>query len=215
MDPGVREAGRPPLSALLQRRSWVYNTAAQTIYTFAMGGLAVWMPTYFVRTRHLPLATATTAFGGVLLMAGFVGTMLGGRFGDRLAARRPDGHFLMSGVALCASLPFTALAILAASPVIFWPAMFVTLALLFLNTGPLNAAMANVLPAALRGRGFAMNTLAIHLLGDALSPWLIGVGSDRVGLRLPVLATGTLLVVSGLVLLAGRRALVRDLEAAA
>ena len=45
--------------------------------------------------------------------------------------------------------------------------MFVTLLLLFINTGPLNAAMANVLPAELRGRGFAINTMAIHLLGDA------------------------------------------------
>ena len=57
--------------------------------------------------------------------------------------------------------------------------MFVTLLLLFLNTGPLNAAMANVLPPELRGRGFALYTVAIHLLGDAPSPALIGVASDR------------------------------------
>jgi MFS family permease len=93
--------------------------------------------------------------------------------------------------------------------------MFVTLTLLFLNTGPLNAAMANVLPAELRGRGFAFNTTAIHLFGDAASPFLIGVASDRIGLRIPVLATGALMVVAGFVLLAGRKALVRDLKAAA
>jgi MFS family permease len=201
--------------ALVRRRSWLYNTAAQTIYTFAIGGLAVWMPTYFVRVRHLPLAYATTMFGALLLLAGFAGTLLGGRLGDRLAKRRTDGHFLMSGVALCASLPFTLLAILSPSPAIFWPAMFVTLTLLFLNTGPLNAAMANVLPADLRGRGFALNTMAIHLLGDALSPWLIGVASDRIGLRWPVLATATLMVAAGAVLLAGRGALRRDLQAIA
>jgi MFS family permease len=209
-------AGPPPsVGALFARRSWVFNTAAQTIYTFAMGGLAVWMPTYFVRVRGLPEATASTAFGIVLLAAGFIGTLAGGRIGDRLAARRPDGHFLMSGVALVASLPFTVLAILSPSPAIFWPAMFVTLALLFLNTGPLNAAMANVLPAELRSRGFALNTFAIHVLGDAASPTIIGFISDRIGLRVPVLATGTLLVVSGLVLLAGRRALTRDLATTA
>jgi hypothetical protein len=120
----------------------------------------------------------------------------------------------MSGAALVASLPFTVLAILSPSPAIFWPAMFVTLALLFLNTGPLNAAMANVLPAELRSRGFALNTFAIHAFGDAASPTIIGVVSDRIGLRLPVLATGALLVLSGVVLLAGRRALIRDLAEA-
>ncbi|MEA2699561.1 MAG: transporter, Spinster family, sphingosine-phosphate transporter, partial [Myxococcales bacterium] len=201
------------LRALGQRRSYVYNTVAQTIYTFAIGGLAGWMPTYFVRERHLPLKTADLTFGGVLLAAGFAGTLLGGRLGDVMARRGRDGYFVMSGGALLLSLPFTLLAVLSPTPAIFWPAMFVTLLLLFLNTGPLNAAMANVLPADLRGRGFALYTMSIHLFGDAASPWLIGVTSDRIGLKYPVLVTGTLLTVSGVVLLMGRRALIRDLEA--
>jgi len=196
------------------RRSFIYNTVSQTIYTFTVGGVAVWMPTYFIRVRGLPLASAGTAFGGVLAAAGLLGTLIGGRLGDRLTRRHPDAHFLMSGIALIASLPFTLLAVLAASPAIFWPAMFVTLTLLFLTTGPLNAAMANVLPAALRGRGFAFNMVAIHLLGDALSPYLIGRASDRIGLGMPVLVTGLLVVVAGGVLLAGRGALTRDLAAA-
>jgi sugar phosphate permease len=203
------------MRALWRRPSFVYNTAAQTIYTFAMGGLATWMPTYFVRVRHLPLAQADRSFGIVLLLAGFVGTLAGGRLGDRLALRRADGHFLLSGVALVASLPFTLLAILSPTPAIFWPSMFVTLALLFLNTGPLNAAMANVLPASLRGWGFALNTMAIHVLGDGASPKIIGMVSDKIGLGLPVLVTGSILVLAGVVLLAGRQALVRDLQAAA
>jgi MFS family permease len=197
------------------RRSFIFNTASQTIYTFTVGGLAVWMPTYFIRERGLSVAAAGTAFGGVLALAGLAGTLLGGNLGDRLSRRRPDAHFLMSGVALVASLPFTLLAVLSPSPAIFWPAMFVSLTLFFLTTGPLNAAMANVLPAALRGRGFAVNTMAIHLLGDALSPVLIGVASDHMGLRTPVLATSMLMVIAGAVLLAGRGAFRRDLQAVA
>jgi MFS family permease len=198
------------------RRSFIYNTAAQTIYTFVVGGLAVWMPTYFIRERGLSVGSAGTAFGGVLALAGFAGTIIGGRLGDRLSRRRPDAHFLMSGIALIASLPFTLAAVLAPSPAIFWPAMFVSLTLFFLTTGPLNAAMANVLPAALRGRGFAVNTMAIHLFGDVLSPTLIGLASDHVhGLRAPVLATGSLMVVAGAVLLGGLGALRRDLAAVA
>jgi predicted MFS family arabinose efflux permease len=203
------------LRALAARPSFVYNTAAQIIYTFAMGGLATWMPTYFVRVRHLPLAQADTVFGGVLLLAGFVGTLAGGRLGDRMALRRADGHFLLAGAALLASLPFTLLAILWPAPAIFWPSMFVTLSLLFFNTGPLNAAIANVLPASLRGWGFALNTMAIHVFGDGASPKLIGAASDKIGLALPVLVTGMIPVLAGVVLLAGRRALVRDLQAAA
>jgi predicted MFS family arabinose efflux permease len=201
----------PSLGALLRIPSFLFNTAAQIIYTFVVGGLATWMPTYFVRVRHLPLASADLMFGGVLAAAGLVGTLIGGRLGDRLAARHPSGHFLLSGASLLLSVPFAVAGIVAPSPAIFWPAMFVALTFLFLNTGPLNAAMANVLPAQLRGWGFAMNTMAIHLLGDAASPTVIGFASDRIGLKLPVLVTVTLPFLAGLVLLAGRSALTRDL----
>ena len=95
---------------------------------------------------------------------------------------------------------------------IFWPSMFVTLALLFLNTGPLNAIMTNILPPGVRALGFGLSTMSIHLFGDALSPVLIGIASDRVGLQAPVVACGALLPVAGVVLMMGRRALERDLE---
>lgn len=198
---------------LVARRSYLFNVAAQTVYTFAMGGLAAWMPTFFFRERGLPLAEAGIIFGGIVCLSGFIGTLVGGQLGDRLARRVPTGAFLFSGAALVLSLPFSMLAILSRSPAIFWPSMFMTLMLLFLNTGPLNAAMANVLPASVRSRGFGFSTMSIHLLGDALSPVLIGLASDRWGLQLPILVTSMLLVLSGLLLLAGRPSLRRDLEA--
>jgi MFS family permease len=201
------------LQALAARRSWVSNTVAQVIYTFAMGGLATWMPTYFVRERGIPLATAASTFGLILVAAGFLGTLIGGRLSDALARRVPGAHFVLSGWSLVGSIVFTLPAVLAPSPMIFWPATFATLLLLFVNIGPLNAAMANVLPADLRARGFAVTTGVMHLLGDAASPWLIGVASDAVGLRLPVLVTGSLLVLAGIVLLLDRASLVRDLRA--
>ena len=214
---GAADAGAPRISlreslaALGRHRSFVYNTGAQIIYTFVVGGLATWMPTYFVRIRHLPLASADLTFGGVLAAAGLVGTLIGGRLGDRLTERHPAGHFLLSGMSLVLSLPFAVIGVLVPSPAIFWPAMFVALTLLFLNTGPLNAAMANVLPPNLRGWGFAINTTAIHLFGDAASPYVIGFISDRAGLQLPVLVTAALPILAGLVLLAGRKALTADL----
>ncbi|HET7342511.1 MAG TPA: MFS transporter [Methylomirabilota bacterium] len=220
MDPAGTAAPVPlalgaSLRALLRRRSYVVNTVAQVIYTFAMGGLATWMPTYFVRVRGIPLATAASTFGVLLVVAGFAGTLLGGRIASGVAKRWPGADFTISGWSLAVSIVFTVFAVLAPQPIVFWPAMFVTLVLLFVNIGPLNAAMANVLPAELRARGFAGTTMLIHLLGDAASPWIIGEFSDRVGLQLPVLLTGCLLSVAGAVLLLWRRTLVDDLRATA
>jgi MFS transporter, Spinster family, sphingosine-1-phosphate transporter len=212
--PATPVALGPSLRALCARRSYLVNTAAQVLYTFAMGGLATWMPTYYVRERGLSLGTAATTFGLLLLIGGFAGTVLGGLVTDRLAKRLPGAEFAISGWGLVISILFTAGAVLAPVPEVFWPCTFVTLLLLFLNIGPLNAAMANVLPADLRARGFALTTMAIHLFGDAASPWLIGVASDRVGLTLPTLVCGIMLTAAGILLLAGRSALRRDLAAA-
>ena len=206
-----------PLTELLrtlgQRPSYFFNVAAQTVYTFTMGGLGVWMPTYFVRERHLGVAQASTLFGALLLCTGFVGTLLGGPLGDRLARKYRGAHFTFSGVTMLASLPCTAIAVLSPTPAIFWPAMGATLFFLFLNYGPLNAAMVNVLPGNARASGVGLHTTTIHL-GDGFSPFLIGMASDAIGLRIPVLCTGLLVGLSGIILILGRHHLDRDLATA-
>ena len=212
--PPTRLALGASLRALRARPSYVVNTAAQVLYVFAMGGLATWIPTYFVRERGIPLASATSTFGLLLVVAGFGGTLVGGQLGDRLSERARGAQFSVSGWSLVGSIAFTIPAVLSPTPKIFWPSMFVTLFLLFFNIGPLNAAMANVLPPDLRARGFALTTMAVHLLGDAVSPWIIGAASDRVGLTIPVLVNGILLAVAGVVLLVWRATLERDMEAA-
>jgi len=211
--PAVPAALGPSLRALWARRSYLYNTGAQILYTFAMGGMATWMPTYYVRERGLTLTEASTIFGILLLVAGFLGTVVGGQLADRLAKHLSGAQFAVSGWGLVLSLLFTLGAVLAPSPAVFWPCTFVTLLLLFLNIGPLNAAMANVLPPDLRARGFALSTMAMHLLGDAASPWVIGVVSDYAGLTAPMLGAGVMLAIAGVLLLVGRSALDRDVAA--
>jgi MFS transporter, Spinster family, sphingosine-1-phosphate transporter len=199
---------------LASRPSYFLNMAAQTVYTFTMGGLGAWMPTYFVRERGISVGRAGTIFGLLLLGAGFLGTLAGGQIGDRLATRYRSAHFAFSGLTMLASLPFSVVAILSPHPLVYWSAMGATLFCLFLNNGPLNAAMVNVLPTTARARGVGLHTTTIHLLGDACSPLLIGVASHALGLRLPVLVTGLLVGLAGLLLLAGRAHLARDLDSA-
>ena len=202
------------LRVLGHRRSYFVNVAAQTVYTFTMGGLGAWMPTYFVRERGLSVSRAGTLFGILLLVAGFLGTLAGGQIGDRLARRFRSAHFVFSGITLLAAIPFTLAAVLSPDPAIYWPATGMTLFCLFLNNGPLNAALVNVLPTTARARGVGLHVTTIHLFGDACSPFLIGVASHAMGLRMPVLATGLLASVAGLILLLGRGSLARDLAAA-
>src|SRR5574341_2379362 len=55
---------------LARNRSWLFTTLGMAAMTFALGGMASWMPTFFVRTRGLPLDEANTLFGGITVAAG-------------------------------------------------------------------------------------------------------------------------------------------------
>ena len=55
-----------------------------------------------------------------------------------------------------------------------WVMCAIAVFCLFFNTGPSNAILANVTHPSVRASAFAVNILVIHLLGDALSPPILG-----------------------------------------
>ena len=63
---------------LVRIPSLVTNILAQTAFTFALGGLAVWAPKYIYEARGIPLHQADTIFGAILAAAGLLSTLCGG-----------------------------------------------------------------------------------------------------------------------------------------
>lgn len=178
-------AGGPGLAdylELLRTRSYVLNCLAMTAMTFAVGGLAAWVPTYLVRVRGMGLAEADLAFGLLTLVSGLGGTMAGGWLGDRLLSRIPTAYFLVSGVGLALSVPCASAVILLEDRTWVLAAIFLAEVFIFLNTGPLNAITADVSRENVRATAYAANIFVIHALGDAISPTIVGVISDRLGL---------------------------------
>jgi len=169
---------------LLRTPSYVLNCLAMTAMTFAVGGLAAWVPTYLTRVRGMGLAQANLIFGVLTLVSGVGGTMAGGWIGDRLLPRVRSAYFLVSGVGLVLSVPCAAAVILVEDRSWVLVAIFLAEVFIFLNTGPLNAIIANVSRAEVRATAYAANIFVIHALGDAVSPTVVGVMSDRVGLAL-------------------------------
>jgi len=208
---------RPPavstiLRTLARSRSFVINTAGYTAATFAMGGLAAWWPTFLYRERGVPLDQGGLYFGAVLVVAGFLGTLAGGSLGDRINLRHRGGYFLAAGWGMILALPFSVVAALSQDPTLYWSATFGALFFLFFNTAPLNAVLVNVVPATMRSSAVAVNVLVIHMLGDAISPWLIGKVSDGSSLGVAILLNCVMIAVSGLILLGGSGVLRRDMD---
>ena len=106
------------LRTLRRNRRYAGTVLGYAAYTFAIGGLAVWMPTFLERVRGQELASADFFVGAVTAVAGLGGTFVGGYLGDRLTARVRDGHVWLSGVSTLAAVVPAWLALTSPSPAI-------------------------------------------------------------------------------------------------
>jgi MFS family permease len=198
--------------ALLDTKSFVHTTLGLSFMTFALGGMAYWMPTFFHRERGLPLDEANTLFGGMTVVSGLVGTFLGGWLGDWLLKKTPQAYLLVSGWGMLAAVPFAAIGLLSETREIYLGAIFLTQVFVFLNTGPANAVLVNVAMPEIRATAIAVSIFVYHLLGDVPSPILIGRASDALGLEKALLITSAAMALSGVFYLLGARTLGADTE---
>ncbi len=191
-------------------RSFRLITLAGAGMTFALGGFAVWMPTYFHRAWALDVGRAGTLFGATTVLGGLAGSLLGGWLSDRLRRTDPTADLVVSGWGLLLGMPLAVGAIAAPSLASATVCLFVAETFLFLNMGPLNAAIVAVIPLDKRSMAFAANIFVIHLLGDAVSPAIIGWGSDHFGLMRSLLAACLALGAGGALCLLARGGFVAD-----
>lgn len=167
---------------LMHNKPYVVTVLGYAAYTFAVGGLAVWMPAFLERSRGIPRADATVSFGTIVVITGFVGTFVGGWLGDYCAKYSRQAYLWLSAIATLVAAPFVWVALTTQSHSLYLVCMVVAQLCLFLSTGPLNAAIVNLVAAGERASAIALEVFAIHLLGDALSPPLIGALSDAYSL---------------------------------
>jgi len=200
------------LPVLLRNGAFMSATLGLAMYTFAMGGLQAWIPTFLTRVRSLSLDEANTVFGAITCFNGIVATLIGGWIGDRLLKRYAGAYYTFSGVAMLVAVPLMIMAIYLTGSVMF-PAIFVAEFFLLINTGPVTAALVNSVGPAIRSTAMAVNIFVIHLLGDASSPWVIGKISDKTSLQTGFWATFVAAGLSGLILIYGARFAVTTFKA--
>jgi MFS family permease len=207
-------------AVLLKIPSYLINTAAMTAMTFAIGGVAIWMPTYLQSDRGMSPESSGLMFGLILVVAGLFATLGGGIAGDKLRGRIPGSYFFVSGLGMIAGFPLFLLLLVTPFPAA-WGVIFLAVFCLFFNTGPSNTALANTTPPAIRASAFAINILFIHLFGDAVSPGIIGWIRDHTppvdgqpSLRLGFVAVSGMMLLGGIIWFWGMRYLDKDTQAA-
>jgi hypothetical protein len=115
------------------------------------------------------------------VVGGLVGTGVGGVIADKLVGRTKNPYLALSAVSMVPAAVFAGLALVVPAGAPVAACMFGAQLFLWFYNGPINTMIANAVGASVRARAFALSILSIHILGDAISPPIIGVISDTTG----------------------------------
>jgi MFS transporter, Spinster family, sphingosine-1-phosphate transporter len=192
---------------LMHNKPYVLTVLAYAAYTFALGGLAFWMPAFLERVRGISRSEATVSFGTIVVITGFVGTFVGGWLGDYCAKYSRQAYLWLSAIATFVAAPCVWMALTTASHTLYVTWMVAAQLCLFLSTGPINVAIINLVSATERATAIALSVFAIHVLGDVPSPFLIGALSDVSSLAQAVKIVPIAVLIGGCVWVWAARAL--------
>jgi acyl-[acyl-carrier-protein]-phospholipid O-acyltransferase/long-chain-fatty-acid--[acyl-carrier-protein] ligase len=147
-------------------------------YTFALGAFAFWGPTFLEKVHHLSNKHAADFFGAVLVVAGLVGTLLGGFAATAWQKRNAAGYAWMLSLSVLVAVPTSFGAFLCANTAGTMTLLAISMFLLFLSTGPVNTLILETVPINLRASAMALSIFMIHLFGDMWSPEIVGRLAD-------------------------------------
>jgi len=195
---------RATVFGLFNNPAFLTGTMGLAMLTFAMGGISAWMPTFLHRNAGLSVANASLMVGAITVIDGIAGTLIGGWIAQRWLRSNHRALYLLSFWSVVLTLPCGAMVFFGPKAFAI-PALFAAEFFLFLNQGPLNAAIVNSVSAPVRATAISINLLCIHLFGDTFSPQIIGAISDRTDLAIGLGATLITLILSAVILMGGSR----------
>lgn len=171
----LRTSGR-----ILRNRDWLLSTAGYTALTFVLGAFGTWATILLVRDKGLTVTQAGITLGLVSLFAGAAGTFGGGWLADKLIAKKRNAYFLLCAASSALGIIPVFVVLSANNPWVFVPAIFLAVFFLFINNAPFHAILINSVPPLVRATAVALNIVIIHIMGDVISRFGVGVLSDSI-----------------------------------
>ncbi|XP_077167573.1 protein spinster homolog 3 [Paroedura picta] len=181
------------VSSLCRNWSFVWSSLGVTVLAFVTGALSFWIPTFLCRAQflHLNLSSSTEEkcnasnsliFGGMTVATGILGVVAGAEAARRYKKINAQADPIICAVGLLASAPCLYLAIMLAQESIVATYIFIALGefLLSLNWAVVTDILLYVVKPERQSTAMSLQLCVSHLLGDAGSPYLIGVISDAV-----------------------------------
>ncbi|XP_077511297.1 protein spinster homolog 3-like isoform X2 [Amblyomma americanum] len=180
------------LRALCTNRSYIWSTLGFTCVTFSAGALSWWAPVYMTRALKLYAgngdldagaeARVNSIFGVITTLAGLVGVATGSALSSHFRKRSVRADALICGAGLLISVPliFAGATLAHRMPTLTWVLFFFGMTAICLNWSIVADILLYILVPSRRATGAAFQILTSHLLGDATSPYIVGLLDDAI-----------------------------------
>jgi MFS family permease len=158
----------------------------QAVYFVVTTPALFFLPLYLTNPKgpfHLDDSTQALVIGAVGVVGGLAGVLLGGNVSDWLGKRFEGARVLIGAFGSAIALPALVIALLTQSLPVFILCATIAIAALYLQVGPLTAAVQDATPPLLRSSAIAVTLLLSHLLGDIWATTGVGWISDQLGGR--------------------------------
>jgi MFS transporter, Spinster family, sphingosine-1-phosphate transporter len=200
---------RPSQSLAIEARglarspAFVWINLAGIFITFFVGALIVFANKFVLDTHYGGEkrfnAEVSTSLGVVGAIASILGVLAGSFVADRIERKRQGtGRLLTVAISAFATIPCATAAMFLEERVLLYTSLGLGVFFATWYLGPIMAALHDAVPADKRGIATGTYLLLVHLLGDAISPYIVGQIADRFGgLRNGLLAATAMLLVGG------------------
>uniref|UniRef100_A0A671Q9L5 Protein spinster homolog 1 n=1 Tax=Sinocyclocheilus anshuiensis TaxID=1608454 RepID=A0A671Q9L5_9TELE len=181
------------IKALCRNPSFILSTFGFTTVAFVTGSLALWAPAFLFRAGvftgekqpclKVPCDNSDSViFGIITVVTGILGVASGVQASKKLRTRTPRADPLVCAAGLLLAAPFLYLSIMfaQASTVATYVFIFLGETFLSMNWAVVADMLLYVVIPTRRSTAEAFQIVLSHLLGDAISPYLIGVVSDSI-----------------------------------
>jgi predicted MFS family arabinose efflux permease len=191
------------LHALVRNRVYCTWVCVYAAYTFALGGLAYWMPAFLKREHGWDVVQATSVFGLITVCTGIAGTWCGVRVWEFLRVHTWRAYVWTACISIGCALPFVCGVLVWRNTWVVVLCMVCAQWFLFMLTSPVNAAILSSVQTDQKAFAMAFSTFCIHAFGDVPSPLLIGWLSDKSSLGAAMVCVPLALGVACVVLVWG------------
>ncbi len=190
--------------SLVKNPAYLCSILGYAAVTFSLGGISWWMPSFLQRVDGRSQSSAAFLMGAITVITGLAGTVVGGVVAQRWSKTTAKALYLVPGIAAALATP-PALVCFFGPKTLILPSLALAIFLIFLGTGPVNAATVNAVRPEIRATALAGQLFIIHALGDAISPRIIGAVSDHSNLSVGLGSTLITLVIASVIFFIGAR----------